>query len=555
MATLDNKSIRGSVTGAVRYVNNPDKNLPPDGLVRAAAYIRGEHAVENLFSVGHNGCSSNPDIAIQQFRACEQLYRQKKGGAREAGLADGKQPIIAEHIFISFPPHENVPYDTQCEIVDKLCASEILKDFYASSNRHWNTDNDHSHLLVCNTSKDGSKKLGMNNAKRNALRKELDRICALDYGLSVIDDPGLRWKDPEREAFIRQLVDEGKVEVYAPADYQKLLKPEREYDRWMLTQIRDGKVRVAEGVSKNRECTQAEAYERWIAEQPYFHRERDKKAAKKKSVILVHKDDAKAARVYYWDERYRSSKRKDYYYAVRLYDDDGYRKPFIVLMIELLYLVVTNEELYYREKYPQGLPPGKYEKFFASTNWALQNSYDAFRYQREQGIRTYAELNQRIEQVGTDLAEARKGLAYYKKTIEKGDDLYKAILTFNTMEHRKKQNGSLTDEEQQIFAEAYRIMSAYKCNNPSQLNDFWNRRQFAEKKVKDLDEQIQKLSKDYHDLKFIDSHSHELQLGIEQYVWSNADTHSLDDIIGRAGIPGASQNGRSKEIEKISKNF
>lgn len=553
MATLDNKSIRGSATGAVRYINNPDKNLPPDGLTRAAAYIRGEHAVENLFSRGHNGCSSNPDVAIQQFRACEQLYRQKKAGAREAGLAEGKQPIVAEHFFLSFPTHENVPYDIQCEIVDKLCASEILRDFYASSNRHWNTDNDHSHILVCNTSKDGSKKLGMNNAKRNALRKELDRICALDYGLSVIDDPALRWKDPEREAFIRQLVDERKVNVYAPADYQRLLNPEREYDRWMLTQIEAGNVRVAEGVSKNRQCTQAQAYERWIAEQPYFQREKDKKAAKKKAALLIHEEDTqkKAARVYYWDERYRSSKHKDYYYAVRLYDDDGYRKPFIVLMIELLYLVVTNEELYYREKYPNGLPPGKHEKFFASTNWALQNSYDAFRYQEEQGVRSYAELAQRIEQVGTDLSEARKGLAYYKKTIENGDDLHKAILTFNTIEHRKKKNGSLTEEEQQIWTEAYRIMSAYKCNDPIQLNDFWNRRQFAEKKVKDLEEQVQRLKKDYHDLKFIDSHTAELNLGVEQYVWSNARTHSLDDIIGRVNTPETVQNERSKEIEKI----
>lgn len=553
MATLDNKSIRGSITGAVRYINHHDKNIPPDGLARAAAYIRGEHAVENLFSRGHNGCSSNPDVAIQQFRACEQLYRQKKGGAREAGLAEGKQPIMAEHIFISFPPHENVPYDTQCEIVDKLCATPLLKDFYAMSNRHWNTDNDHSHLLVCNTSKNGSKKFGMNNKKRNALRKELDRIC-VSYGLSVIDDPGLRHNDPEREEFIRQLVLDGKVDVYAPADYKKLLKPERPYDRWMLDQIAAGNVRVAEGVSKNRECTQAEAYERWIAEQPYFQREKDKKAAKEKKAVLIHIEDTKkkkVARVYYWDERYRSSKNKNYYYAVRRYDDWGYHKPLLVLLIELLYLVATQEELFYYEKYPNGLPPGVHEQFFAKTNWKLQNSYDAFHYREEQGIRTYAELIQRIEQVGTDLSEARKGLAYYKKVIEKGDDLHKAILTFNTMEHRKKKNGSLTEEEQLIFNEAYRIMSAYKCNDPLQLGDFWRRRQFAEKKVKELEEQIPKLKKDYHDLKFIDSHSHELQLGIESYVWSNAETHSLDDLIGRASAQKTSLSGPSREKEKI----
>ena len=564
MATLDNKSIRGSVTGAVRYVNNPDKNLPPDGLTRAAAYIRGEHAVENLFSVGHNGCSSNPDVAIQQFRACEALYRQKKGGAREAGLAEGKQPIMAEHIFISFPPHENVPYDTQCEIVDKLCASETLKDFYATSNRHWNTDNDHSHVLVCNTSKDGSKKLGMNNAKRNALRKELDRIC-VSYGLSVIDDPGLRHNDPEREAFIRQLVLEGKVEVYAPADYKKVLKPERPYDRWMLAQIAAGNVRVAEGVSKNREwdeeagkyhgTTQGEAYKKWIAEQEYFIREKDKKAAKEKKAILIHQEEVekkKAAREYYWNTRYRSSKHKEYYYAVRRYDDFGYRKPLLVLLIELLYLVATNEELYYNERYPAAK---KNDTIFLHTDWKLQNSFDAMRYQDEQGVRTYDELDARIQAVGTDLSEARKGLAYYSKTITKGEDLYRAIRTFNTMDIRKKKNGSLTEEEQAIFKEAYRIMAAHKCTEPIQIGDFMRRRQFAEKKVSDLDEQVKKLSKDYHDLKFIESHSHELNLAAEQYVWSNADAHSVDDLINRANAEKRPVEARSKENEKISEFF
>ena len=548
MATLDNKSIRGSVTGAVRYINNPDKNLPPDGLARAAAYIRGEHSVEQLYSRGHNGCSSNPDLAIQQFRACEQMYRQKKGGAREAGLAEGKQPIIAEHIFISFPPHENVPYDTQCEIVDKLCATDLLKDFYCTSNRHWNTDNDHSHILCCNTSKDGSKKLGMNNAKRNALRKELDRICALDYGLSVIDDPGLRYNDPEREAFIRQLVDEGKVEVYAPADYQKLLKPEREYDRWMLAQIRAGKVSVAEGVSKNRECTQSEAYERWIAEQPAFVRKKNKQASKRKAIALIAEEEAekkKIARVYYWEARYRSSKRQNCYYAVRRYDNSGHHKPLLVLMMELLMVVAINEERFYQEKYPNARNT---QTLDVRTDWKAQNMYDAMRYQSEQGVRTFDELNGRIQAVGSDLSEAKQGLAYYERAIEKGDDLHKAILTFNTMERRKEER-DLTEEEEMIRAEAYRIMSAHKCTKPIEIGEFMRRRQFAEKKVNDLKEQVKGLKKDYHDLKFIESHSQDLYSGIEHFVYQNKDTHDINDLIGRA------QEKLPTETKKYSEKF
>lgn len=453
MATLDNKSIRGALTGAFKYINHPDKNLPPDGLSAAAAYIRGTHSVERLYSRGHNGCSSNPSVALQQFRACEKMYRQRKAGAREAGLTSSKQPIVAEHFFLSFPTRENVSYQTQCEIVDKLCASEILKDFYAVSNRHWNTDNDHSHILVCNISKDGSHKLSMSKTKRKELRKELDRICALDYGLSIVDSAELRYNDPERVAFVHSLV--GKVCIYAPKDYEKVYAN----DPFMMAQVRAGNVLVAEGTSKNRKgLTQADAYRRWIAEQENFSREKDMEAAKQRQAVLIKEEDLqkKVARAYYWNERYRSSKYNGYYYAVSRYDKEGNRKSTLRLMVELLLIVTDNEHLLMDCTYEdQG---DKREQFFASTNWEIQKSYNAMHFQDKYGVRTPEELTNRIAAVGSDLAEARQGYSYYKKALE---------------------------------------------INP---NDY-----YAKRKVSDLDAQISDLKQEYRDLKFVQSYQYEAE--------------------------------------------
>ena len=398
MATLANKSIKATLPSVVKYNNNPDKNLPPDGLVAAAAYIRGEHSIERLYSRGHNGCSGNPDVAIEQFRMCEALYREKKCGARESGLAEGKTPTIAEHIFISFPPEENVSYDLQCEIADKLCESPLLKDFYALSNRHYNTDNDHSHILVSNFSKDGSRKLCLNKNKRAELQKELNRIC-VGYGLSIIDNPALRRKDAEYEAFVRECV--GKVTVYAPADYERQYTDN--FGKWMQMQIEEGNVIVAEGQKQN-------SYEQWVATHNDFIRAKDKKAAEKAEAVLISKKKAeeKAARIYYYQEQF---KRNGYYYAVRLYDKDGNRKPLIQLMFELLYLVVTNEEYIYIT----GKEATENEKVHWGTNKELQASYDAMHYAEEQGIRTPSELQARIQAVGTELSEVRQGLAYYSR--------------------------------------------------------------------------------------------------------------------------------------------
>lgn len=438
MATLANKSVKATLPAVVKYNNNPDKNLPPDSIAVVASYIRGEHSVERIYSRGHNGCSGNPDVAVEQFKMSEYLYRQNKCGARESGLAEGKTPTIAEHLFMSFPPEENVSYDLQCEIADRLCTSPLLKDFYAISNRHYNTDNDHSHILVSNFSKDGSHKLCLNKHKRQELQKELNRIC-VSYGLSIIDNPALRHNDKEYEAFVRECV--GKVTVYAPR------RTTDEFGEWLKEQ--EGVV-IADGEKHG-------SYEQWVATHNDFIRAKDKKAAKKKEAVFISEQqkETKAARVYYWQEQF---KRNGYYYAVRLYDDEGNRKPLIQLMFELLYLVVTNEEYIYIT----GKEQTENEKVYWGTNKQLQAEYDAMRYAEEQGIRTPSELQGRIQAVGTELSEVRQGMAYYSRRED----------------------------------------------------------EFAKRKIRNLTEQEERLKKDYRQLKYIENKQKEMECAIERYIRS-----------------------------------
>ncbi len=470
MATLANKPIKATLSAVVSYNNNPDKNLPPDSIATVASYIRGDHSVERLYSRGHNGCSGNPDMAIEQFKMSEALYRQNKCGARESGLADGKTPTIAEHLFMSFPPEENVPYELQCEIADRLCESPLLKDFYAISNRHYNTDNDHSHILVSNFSKDGTRKLCLNKTKRQELQKELNRIC-VGYGLSIIDNPALRRKDKEYEEFVRDCV--GKVPVYAPADYERQYTDN--FGKWMQIQIEEGNVIVADGKKHD-------SYEQWIAVHNDFIRAKDKKAAQKREAVFIaeRQKEEKAARVYYWQEQF---KRNGYYYAVRLYDDEGNRKPLIQLMFELLYLVVTNEEYIYIT----GKEATENEKVYWGTNKQLQASYDAIHYADEQGIRTPSELQARIQAVGTELSEVRQGLAYYARRED----------------------------------------------------------EFAQRKCKNLAEQEERLKKDYRQLKYIDSKQKEMEYEIERYIRSGQSLDDL--IAYAKSQAGQKKNARGYE--------
>jgi hypothetical protein len=263
----------------------------------------------------------------------------------------------------------------------------------------------------------------------------------------------------------------------------------------MLSQIAAGKVKVAEGVSKNRHCTQAEAYERWIAEHPNFIRQKDKKAAKRKPYVLISDEQAEsqAARAYHFDRHFRSSKYPKYYYAVRLYDDDGNRKPTLLLMIELVLVVMDQEHLLMDFSNVHDIG-GEHEKFFASTNWDIQKGYNAMHLQGKYGVRTPEELSGRIQQVGIDLSVVRQSKAYYTKALELNPTLYNA------------------------------------------------------RKVEELAAKEEELKQEYRDLKFVEVHTYDMYREIERSIRSG----SLDDAIAWANERA---KGPSKENKKFSKNF
>ena len=119
----------------------------------------------------------------------------------------------------------------------------------------------------------------------------------------------------------------------------------------------------------------------------------------------------------------------------------------------------------------------------------------------------------------------------------------KAIITHNTMQSRD----TLTEEEQLIDKEAVRIMTACKATEPSQMRDSMRRRQFAEKKISDLTEQEKRLKKDYHNLKFIEKHIRDTEYRIEQEIYRQSKTRSLDDLISHANRI-AEKNSKNTEI-------
>ena len=229
MATMSFQPIHASPIKAARYIVNPDKVVPAGDVQRVLSYMRDGH-IERAYTFGHNGCSANIELAIQQFGLAQlkynELHSAKGRSTAEVKFAISdyakkkhidvndekklekmlsgvnhdekyvyikKEPILAQHCFLSFPEFEHPSPDELRKITDELMHSDTLSRFYAISAAHYNTDNAHIHLLISNFAKDGSRTISMNNERIREIRAELDRIC-VSHGYSIIENSEMRQK-------------------------------------------------------------------------------------------------------------------------------------------------------------------------------------------------------------------------------------------------------------------------------------------------------------------------------------------------------------------------
>ena len=229
MATMSFQPIHASPIKAARYIANPDKVVPSGDVQRVLSYMRDGH-IERAYTFGHNGCSANIELAIQQFGFAQLKYNElhsAKGRStaevkftiqdyakkKHVDINDKeklekmlsgvnhdekyvyikKEPILAQHCFISFPEFEHPSPDELRKITDELMHSDTLNRFYAISATHYNTDNTHIHLLISNFAKDGSRTISMNNKRIREIRAELDRIC-VSHDYSIIENSEMKQK-------------------------------------------------------------------------------------------------------------------------------------------------------------------------------------------------------------------------------------------------------------------------------------------------------------------------------------------------------------------------
>lgn len=517
MATLYSIPIRMSPKACLDYIADPAKIVPQKDTMRLMTYMQ-SHAAELANSVGYNGCFANKEMALQQFSACHAMYdsQHKKQGQADAVVtvtveqylkmagdlqslpqgvcpdSDGlirikKSGVQAHHLVFSLDNDDRADPELIRRAWGRFMALPYMQDFYGYANVHHNTENLHLHCVIPNASKRGDRRLSMNSNLLNRMKNDLDHIC-VDLGLSIIDDPVLAYKYPERAKWIEGLVREGKVRVLIPENADRIKNPTR-HQRWMLAKYNAGKVEKckAQGYggkfkSPGKNKKQMEIFS---AQQD---KNEDRVAVETSGmnpglIETAHKKDV-----------LRYGEKKGVYFGQFICSEPMTPQQHEVFRRRKAYKRLYVHVSYYdgRRQKTQAEVKAEYNhKVLAMRsrpNRELQAQLDAISTCRELNIRVPEDLERRVKEIGNHLGQARRDIEYQRKTLQNGSDLILAIRVYRD-----------TTQTETARREAYRTIASHKCNSNAQMDDALKRYEAAERRLPALVEKEKELNRQYRE--------------------------------------------------------
>jgi len=572
MAVLRNPiAVRGTPNECIRYIQNSQKAVASSQTMNVMAYMQ-SHCIEDIESVGYNGCSGIRSVANEQFLMAQALYRKSHKEYQEQTVirsvaqhleafdlkwlpdkiktippedADSMMPlqtalevwnnkessveqmaeayrvmsaykivskkseIDAHHFVLSFHPEDNPSAAKVQSVVDQFMAHPYFEGFPALSNIHFDRPHKHAHVLCSNYHSSGTRKLSIKGAKVAELKRHLDRIC-YEHGLSIIDSREMR-KDPEYSKWLDGVIAEGKVKVRKPVEF------EEEEDKLRRKQAQAKRISRKKKGNQNykaHHASQVAERSATLDATPNIHpavREDLKDFARNDLFVgdgqyikatmqsrLPHElrqlpeierrkrtAEAEAAA-----RRKRAQEeeqwRRVYCVRVYIYDRSYHRyrqRSLIELLFELAKVILTNESQFFEKNYPV-----QYDNFVLNspTNWKIQNMIDSISTTQRLNVRTPAELDRRVEEIGAAIGEKQKAVNYDKRTMERGRLLYNAIMTWR-------------DESQPEEARkaAYAILARNKCTTDDKMDKFVGKYEAACHRIPRNEEQLQELRKEY----------------------------------------------------------
>lgn len=230
------------ISSTFSYVCNRQKTVHVTETLDVIDMIR-QGKVENIMASGYGGACISQDLCMEQFLLAKASYQDKHPNPRkmpyvripvedylrnhhktrlpkklkklidkDGNICVQKHELIAVHLIISFHETDRLSPKMIRSVLDDFFQHKHLRGFLALAVPHWNTDNSHIHILICNYHPSGCYKLCLTTSKLRELRRFLDKIC-FDYNLSICNSREAR-SNPEHREWIDNVIAEGKITVW-----------------------------------------------------------------------------------------------------------------------------------------------------------------------------------------------------------------------------------------------------------------------------------------------------------------------------------------------------
>lgn len=476
MATLRYSQIRAHPDGTINYIANKDKMISAKvhDVHNVLSYMGEPESSERVYSFARH-CSTNPALAARQmelYRA--RYYEAKQGGVQ--GLADGKEELLGLHFFMSYTEDDDPSEETMNEITAKLAEHPLLKDFPVFGANHFDKKHKHTHFYASQYSAEGKPhKMCMRTKDYNDLRKYANHLC-VEHGLSIIDIETLRYKDPEYSAWIDGVIAAGKVKVH----------PEREEHKG----------------AKRQKASTRQIYYKWLKDTEEYNLEQER------LLTAEQLSKKRAKETYFWNfckpdepqRYYPASGCKNKYYCVGMYDEHGFKRSLLELVVILAIVIYHNEKKYCEKQNPPAAAI-----IHAKVDYKIQGMMDCLRTARKMNIEDPDDIPARIADCGKQLNALKREKSRHENSIKRHEEILAAWDTYEYV--RPFVEGVCEPEPAHLdeYKKAYAILARNQILTAEAQQQLHARYQFEKRKVGDYERRLPELNKQYRDLKRLEA--------------------------------------------------
>lgn len=215
---------------------------------------------------------------------------------------------------------------------------------------------------------------------------------------------------------------------------------------------------------------------------------------------------------YYHDKTKINSKTGEPY-KVSLWDANGRKRTTIELVCILAMVIIKNEHPPTPPNYTHRFKGADGRPIYAKTDWKLQNMYNTMVMARDKGIADKAQMDERLDRVGKEIARKKKQLknltpkynkmANIKKIIDQYEEVKDVCEAIFSMPEGKEKDEALQEHAAEIeqYNASKRYMHLKNLNTPQQIEDFNKRFSSIEEHKTSVQKELDTEKEEYRQLK------------------------------------------------------